>query len=260
MTSKFLLLMAILLPSLSWGAAVSFDMSFSGRDPGITSGAIKFKPSTANNTTGTAITANSNRCLIGVVGFTAVQATMGAVTVTWDADGTPQNLTQIAAVNTGTFGSVYVFGLKNPTAGDLSYTVTWTGGNTVDVSLGGISLYNCDQTTGWNNSGSDTGTGTSAASAVTTTSGDLVVVGHIDQNASTITINAGTGAYTETNMNGNYGAGYQASSSTTSNVSWTLGSSVAWANVKVNVCQSTGCGGGGGGSTAKTLTLLGVGQ
>lgn len=250
--------MALLLPSLSW-AAVTFDVSFSGRDAANVS-PLFFKPTTANNTTAAGITANSNRCLIGIVGFNAVQALMGTVTVTWDALGTPQTMTQITAVNTGTFGSVYIFGLKNPTAGDLQYKVEWTGGNTVDASLGGISLYNCDQTTGWNNSGSDTGTGTSAASAVTTNSGDMVVVGHIDQNATSITINAGTGAYTETAMNGNYAGGYQASSSTTSNVSWTLGSSVAWANVKVNVCQSSGCGGGGGGSTFRTLTLMGVGQ
>lgn len=258
-TSKFLLGLALLLPSASWGAAVTFDSSFSSHDASAVSGGpLIFKPSTGNNTTSAGVAANSNRCLIGVVGFNAVQASMGTVTVTWDVGGTAQNLTQIAAVNTGTFGSIYIFGLKNPTAGDLSYTVTWTGGNTVDVSLGGISLYNCDQTTGWNNAGSDTGTGTNAASAVTTTSGDMAIVAHVNQNATSTTINAGSSAYIETSLNGNYAAGYQASSSTTSNVSWTLGSSVAWANAKINVCQSTGCGGGGS-TPASRMPLLGVG-
>jgi len=261
MTSKVLLLIALLLPSTSWGAAVAVDVAWAGHAANSVSGGLTFKPSAANTQSAAlGIGSNSNRCLIGVAGFNAVQSTMGTVTVTWDVTGTPQTMTQIAAVDTGTFGSIYIFGLKNPTSGNLDYSVSWTGGNTVDASLGGISLYNCDQTTGWNNSGSDTGTGTNAASSVTTTSGDMAVVGHINQNATTTTINAGTSAYTETNMNGNYAAGYQASSGSSANVSWTLGTSVAWANAKVNVCQSTGCGGGGGGSTAKTLTLMGVGK
>lgn len=234
--------------------AVAFDTSFSGRDPGITSGLIKFKPSTANNTTGSPISATANRVMIGIVGFTAVQASMGTVTVTWDVDGTPQALTQIVAVNTGAFGSIYLFGLKSPTSGDLNYTVTWTGGNTVDVSLGAIVFSGCDQTTGWNNASSDTGTGTSAASAVTTTSGDAAVAGHINQNATSTTINAGTSAYTETNMNGNYAGAYALAAGASTNISWTLGSSVAWANAKVNVIQL----GGGGGGGAKKRMLAGL--
>ena len=261
-TSRAVLLLGILLPSISWGAAVTFDASWSARATAATSGgAFSFTPSNSNNTSNaTGVGSNSDRCLIAVMGVTAPQATMGTVTITWDAGGTNQTMTQIAAVDTGAFGAVYIFGLKSPATGNLHYVPTWTGGNTVDVSVGMISLYNCDQTTAWNNTGNDTGTGTSAASSVTSQSGDLVVVGHINQNATTTTINAGTGAYTETNMNGNYAAGYQASSGSSANVSWTLGTSVAWANAKINVCQSTGCGGGAGGSTSQTLMLMGVGK
>ena len=228
--------------------AVTLDTVFAGHDAAVTSGgALHFKPSTANTTTSAGVAANSNRILIGIVGFNAVQSAMGTVTCTWDYTNTPQNMTQIVAVDTGTFGSIYIFGLKNPTAGDLDYTATWTGGNTVDASLGAISLYNCDQTTGWNNSGSDTGTSTSPSSTVTTSNGDFAIVAHVDQNATSVTINAGTSAYIELNLNGNYAGGYQASSSSSSTVSWTLGSSVAWANAKVNVIQF----GGGGGRTTK---------
>ena len=220
--------------------AVTFDSAFAVRDQNITSnGALAFRPSTCNTQTGT-VTANSNRLLIGIVGFNAPQATMGTVAMIWDYTATNQSMTPIIGVDVGTFGSIYLFGLKNPVAGDPVFTATWTGGNTVDVSMAGISLYNCDQTTSWNNSGTDTGTGTNPSSTVTTSSGDMAVVAHIDQNASSIVINLGSSGYIETNINGNYAGGYLASISASSTISWTLGSSVAWAHAKVNVLQVGG--------------------
>lgn len=233
--------------------AATFDSTFEKGVAGGSSSPQSFV-SNAGDVTGT-VTANSDRALIGYAAFDRAKVDVGTVTLTWDLGGTNQVMTEIISVDMSSPGCVYLFGLKNPAAGNLTLQVAWTVSSGQTVTFGAISVYNVDQITGWNNSGSDTGTGTSASSTVTTNSGDLVIVNHINNNASSTTINQGTSAWVETDINENYAQGYKASASGSEAVSWALGSSVAWANVKVNVLQAVS--GPGAGSDS---SLVGVSE
>ena len=232
--------------------AVAFDSSFENYFPGHGFSPASFGSDVGNAQAGS-VGANSNRALFAIVGVNATKATMGTVTATWDPAGTNQSMTLIDSVDVGTFGSVYLFGLKNPTSGSLDLSVAWTFSSAVDIAVGAISVYNVDQTTPWNNGGNNTGTGTSAASTVTSSSGDMAIAGHYNENATSTTINTGTSAWVEPNMNGNTAAGYNASAGASTNIAWTLGSSVNWANVKANAVQ---VGGGGGGAKKRMLAGL----
>lgn len=209
--------------------AATFDSKFQHRAAG-TASPFAFV-SNAGTVTGT-VGSNSNRVLIGVVSFHSNAAAQGTVTMTWDG----VSMTQIGSIaETAGQNIVYVFGLIAPATGNKTLSCGWTGGVSVDTSLGAVSIYNADQTTGWQNTGSDTGTGLSASSTVTTASGNLVVVGHTNNDASSTTTTLGTNAWIETTLSGNHAASYLAAVAGTAVVSWTLGSSVAWANYKVDV-------------------------
>lgn len=217
--------------------AVTFDARFHQKF------SLKSSPasftSNAGTTTGS-VGANSNRVLIGFAHFNDTVANMGTVSMTWAGNA----MTAIGSgANTGGGQSVFMFGLKTDasvTTGAQTLSCSWTGGTTPDTVVGAISFFNCDTTTGWQNAGSDTGSGTSASSAVTSANGNMAVVAHANNNASSTTISAGTAGYTETSLNGNYASGYQASTGASSTVTWTLGSSVGWANVKADVIAASG--------------------
>jgi hypothetical protein len=231
--------------------AVTFDAKF---EKGASGQASPFSfVSNAGTVTGT-VGANSNRILIGYIAFRGLSSS--AVAMTWNG----VSMTAISGASSlGLAGAydIYLFGLINPDTGAQTLSASWTGGSASPVVLGAISVYNADQTTGWQNGGSDTATGTSASSTVTSANGNMAIVGHVNDNASSTTINTGTSAFTDTAFNGNYAMGYNASSGASTTVAWTLGSSVAWANVKVDVIAFSGGGGSASPSTA-SLTLLGV--
>jgi hypothetical protein len=215
------------------GPAVAFDSKF---EKGANSQASPFSfVSNAGTVTGT-VGNNANRVLIGYVAFRTLVTEPSAVAMTWNS----VSMTQIGSkVNFG--GSPYaiwVFGLIAPATGAQTISTSWTGGNVDSVALGAVSLYNGDQTTGWQNSGSDTGTSTAPSSSVTTANGNAVVVCHGNDNASSTVINQGTSAWIEGALNGNYAMAYKLSTTTPETVSWTLGSSVAWGNFKVDVIKA----------------------
>ena len=230
--------------------AVTFDSQF---EKGATGQASPFAyASNAGTVTGT-VGANSNRVLIGYIGFRGLSSS--GVGMTWDGVA----MSAIASASlTGLAGAydIYLFGLIAPNTGNLTLSATWSGGSASPVVLGAISVYNADQSTGWQNGGSDTATGTSASSAVTSANGNMAIVGHLNDNASSTTINTGTSAFTETAFNGNYAMGYSASSGASTTIAWTLGSSVVWGNVKVDVIAAAA--GGASPSSQALLTMLGV--
>lgn len=220
--------------------AVTFDTRFE-------KGANQASPfsfvSNAGTVTGS-VGANSNRVLIGFLALRGIAAS--TATMTWNSVA----MTQIGAVFNDGNTDMYLFGLIAPATGAQTLASTWTGGSGSPVVMGAVSLYNADQTTGWQNNGSDTATGTNASSAVTSASGNMVVVGHANNNASSFDatdLTAGTSAWVDSAFDGNYAMAYRASSGVSTTVTWTLESSVIWANLKVDVIAA-----GGG---AETITL-----
>lgn len=247
---KRLLIVAILLCVPPLHAAVTFDSTFEKHNTGASP--LSFA-SNAGTVSGTVTGANSNRVLMGLVAFFRNGSSVGTVTMTWNA----ASMSQLTHLDNGTLESVYLFGLIAPAGGNNTLSCAWTGTHAGDTYCGAVSLFNADQVTGWQNVGTDTATGTAASSTVTSANGNMAVVGHQNDNANSTTINVGTSAWIDTALNSNSAMGYHASSSGSTVVSWTLGTSVVWMNVKADVIAF---GGGGSPTCTPTLELLGVSQ
>jgi len=221
--------------------AVTFDSTF---EKGINSvGASPFSfVSNAGTVTGS-VGANSNRILIVALCLAREATFWGNKTMKATKGGSLSAMTHIVSTDyaSGTLRSVCLFGMIAPDTGNITLEFSWDSGNSAQtVYMGAISLYNCDQATGWRNNGSDTGTTNSPqpSSIVTTSNGNIAVVAHGDNNASSITLNAGTQAWKDTSFNTNSAMGYMASTGATATIGWDIGSSVAWGQVKVDVMAS----------------------
>lgn len=209
--------------------AVAFDSHF---QKGAVSQSSPFSfVSNAGTVTGTV--GGTNRVLIGLVGFSDTVAHMATVTMTWNS----VSMTQITSVDLSSAnGCIFLFGLINPATGNQTLSCSWTGGVSPSISLGATNFTSADQTTGWNNSGTDTGTGTSASSAITTTNGDMAVAGHVNNDSTSTVIGTGTSDWIDTAEFRNYGQARNPAVGASTTIAWTI-TSVAWANVKVNVMQ-----------------------
>ena len=211
-------------------ALVTFDTTF---ELGWVSGTAKPRAFVSNTgrIAGT-IGVNTNRVLIGVAVFDTIAAILGTVTMTWNS----VSMTPLTSTDFATLRSIYMFGLINPDTGNQTLSVSWTGAtNTFYSYLGAVSVFNADQGTGWQNVGTNTGTSTTPTSVVTTTSGNMAIVGHGNNNATTTNITNGTSAWIDTNGSPNAAQAYLASVSGTDTISWTLGTSVEWANLKADI-------------------------
>ena len=178
--------------------------------------------SNAGDVTGT-VSATADRVMIAFVGATT---SLTSLAVTWD--GTP--LSPIGTPLTFAAGFVhYMFGLINPINGNKTLAASWSSG-AADVVLGAISSTASDQSTGWQNAtNSSLTTSTAPTITIPSASGNLAVAMVIDNNSSSATISgSATSAWNERDLNGNYNAGYLASSSASTIIAWTLGSSVEW--------------------------------
>lgn len=221
----------ILLPSVCV-AAVTFDSRFEKSGSSTTGLSFVSNAGTNPGTVGN----NPNRVLIGVAVFSHAKASMGTVAMTWNS----VSMTAIDSEElSGSNGSVYVFGLIAPDIGNQTLAVTFTGGLSTAIYLGAVSVYNADQSTGWQNVGTDTGTSQAPSSTVTTANGNMAIVSHGDVNASTIVINQGTSAWIDNAVTNNAAQCYVASVGATAICSWTLGTSVNWRNIKLDVIAAS---------------------
>jgi hypothetical protein len=239
-------LLLVLALGSSAQAAVTFDCKM---ESGAGSQASPFSYVSNAATVACTPAATSNRVLIGFVALRAVVSS--SVTMTWNS----VSMTPIGSISNTAGGSydLYLFGLINPASGAQTLSVSWSGGTAGVVVLGGFMLSGADQTTGWQNFASNSATSTAMTSgAITSANGNLVVAATADNDASSASISAGTSDWDERSFQGNYEGGHIASSGASATVSWTLGSSVAWAVTAVDVIAFSG-----GGAAPKRLLLLG---
>jgi hypothetical protein len=238
-------LLLVLALGSSAQAAVTFDSKFEKGSNGSTS-PFAFV-SNAGTVTGT-VGSNSNRVLIGYIAFRGI--TSSAVAMTWNS----VSMTLIGSSSNTAGGQydVYFFGLIAPATGNQTLSGSWTGGSSV-VAMGAVSVYDADQSTGWQNFGSDSGTGSPASSVVTSANGNMAIAAHVNDNGASTAIANGTSAWSEGALDGNYAMGYQVSSGSSTTVGWTFTGAVGWGNLKVDVIAFSG----GGGGTPKRLLLLG---
>jgi hypothetical protein len=243
-----LLLLCLVALARPASAQVTFDCEF---DKGVASQASPFAYASNAGDHSCTPSATSNHLLIcslcGSLGFTAPA-------MTW-AGGAMTSIVGPTSTSTGARTCV-LFGKIANSTGSQTISATWTGGS-MDAELGCAQFSNADQSTGWQNTGSDTGTGTTGSSVVTSANNNMVVAAHADNNGTSTTISAGTTDYLQTGLNGNYAQAHRLSTGASQTITWTWTGSQAWANVKVDVIVF---GGGGGTPGCKNgLLLLGAG-
>lgn len=207
--------------------AVAADFKFEGNGQTVSPASV--------TSTGAGVSASAT-AMIAFMVVNATVAALGTVSATWNA-------VAMTAIGTGvdiTGGaSVWMFGLKSPASGNKVLSLSWTGGGNPQWYLGFATFTGSDTSgTGWNNAGSDTGNSATASSVVTTTSGDMAVVGHGDLDGAP-TLTAGVQDWLDTALTANGGQAHLAASGASTTVTWTLAGG-AWANLKVNVQQSGG--------------------
>lgn len=221
--------------------AASLDTKF---EKGLSTGSAVTSFSFVSNAgTVSGTVGNNNRVLIGFLASNQSIAQLGTVGMTWDGVA----LTAITSRSNGATGSVWLLGLIAPNIGNKTLAATFNNSSGT-FYLGAICVQEADQTTGWQNSGTDTGSGSPASSAVTSASGNFAIAGHDNDNGGSTAISAGTSAWIDTANDTNAAMGYVASSGSTSTITWTYTGSHAWGNVKVDVIA---VGAGGGGRTSK---------
>src|SRR5258706_6881917 len=186
----------------------------------------------ASSTTVAGFTITTANALCVTISFLTLSGTPPtSVTATWDTDGTPQVMTQVAhATSTGL--DAYIFGLLAPTTGSHTLSVTWT--NNANFGIGVVGLTGVTQASlaaAFINASTNTGTGTTASVVVPTSANRGVIGIAVDSDpassasgVSNTTLLLGNGVVV--NNAGDFVSNYQVPSNATSvTLSYTLGSS-----------------------------------
>lgn len=169
------------------------------------------------------------------------------------------SMTSVGSVATAGDRKVYIFAIKGdaniPAGSAQTFSVTFTGA--AGFSGVGILIFNgADQTTGWQNFNSATGTtsgGTGDPSlTITSANGNIVCGCTVDDNASSRTIVNGTSVFQETSGDGNYLCSRRASTTGSTNLSWDLPDGFAWAFAGVDVIAA---GAGNSSSVSPSVSL-----
>lgn len=224
--------------------AVGFDSYFEDGTSGGTS--ISFT-SNAGNVAGS-VAANSNRALV---------VALVARTIATSPSGTWNGVSLGAAVahHSGTsFSDIWLWVLKAPDTGANTLAVSWTGSDT--ATLMAWSLYDVDQTTTYQNIQENEGTSTALATAsISTASGNIVLAAGFDNDSVSGTFD--TGAVSDVRdgrFSGNYHSAHNASSGSSATLSGTLGSSVFWHTVGIDIIAAS-AGGPGSGSDLSAVGM-----
>lgn len=257
-----LVLLLVAAPGLSQ-AAVSFDAAFQDGGTPVASPFAFLSNAPVSGVSG-AIGNNPNRVLVAVFRYHGPGTNAGTVSVTWNsvAMTQPNAGGGVLFINEpSSSDSLFVFFLINPATGANVLAATWTGTAGVGVSLGAVSVFNADQTTGVQNYTTNTGTSTSSTLTVNSASGNMVVAGQVDNDASSIGIDNTNSSppfaavtWTERDLSGNDAGAYNASTGATTTIALTLGSNKDWAMAGVDVIAAAG-----GTPAVPTRSLLGVG-
>lgn len=200
--------------------------------------------SNAGTVTGS-VGVNANRVLIVTVAVSTFTSHLGTITMKATKGGSLTAMTLIQSIDLWSAGarSTYQYGMFAPDTGNITLELSWTSGaSDFTIYIGAVSVYNADQSTGWTNVGIDGSAGTDADSTVTTTAGNMAIVGHHNNNASSTALDTvahdGTSAWIDTAFNTNAAMAYFADDDTSAFIGWNLGSSVDWKNLKVDVISA----------------------
>jgi hypothetical protein len=121
-------------------------------------------------------------------------------TAHWDSTGTNQAMTLLGLVTSGSQGRVALFGLRNPTSGNKTFSTSWT--TTAQCAMFGISFTGVLQTSdalAFPNFNSATGTSTAPSVIITSATNDITV-GVLSAGGSTFSSVNNTSLYTAANF------------------------------------------------------------
>lgn len=228
--------------------AVAFDSFF---EDGVSSGTSISFVSSSGNVAGS-VASNSNRALI-----VALVARNGGIVTSPSGTWNGVSLgTQVDHQSGSSFGDIWWWVLKAPDTGAQTITVSWTGA--VTATLMAWSLYNVDQTTTYNLRTENEATSTALSSgSVSTTNGNMVLAAGFDNDASSGTFDTGgTSDVRDGRFSGNYHGAHTASTGATATISGTLGSSVFWYVLPIDIIAAS-AGGPGSGSD---LSMVGISE
>jgi hypothetical protein len=131
---------------------------------------------------------------------------------------------------------VAIFGLINPAAG--THNITFTVDSTEIGAAGGISFTGADQTTGWHNANTATGTTKYPTVVISSATDEYVVDAMSSRSWGTASAGAGQTAYFS--YTGKPHAGSREVGATSTTMSWTVGDSGdTWAIAGVSVMAAT---------------------
>jgi hypothetical protein len=208
----FAIFLAILLISTSWAAVAHNSNSSTTHDVS--------NPVTSVTDTNMTVGSGSNRALVCLIGTQGLLSVSGTLTVAWDSTGTNQAMTLLASKDASdSSGSVGLWGLLNPTSGNHTFSVTWSGSPPTEIitwcsDYTGVTGF-ANTTTGGAASGVPTIT-------ITTVAGDMSVDGGNVANTGPPTVTGGqtlifsfSGASSDNPFNG-----WQAATGTSNTHSW----------------------------------------
>ena len=261
-TSKFLLVLALLLPSVSWGAVATDAFSYGSCVVGLST------CTTGNTQLTVAHTTNASASNLAVAVFISCGAGGAATapsvsTVTYAGTG----LTQLQSVTPAATRRAYLYGWpsgSSPTTGTNNIVVTLASslltGCDTDAKMFaiGMSVLGSDTSSQYVTSNTNSGTGTTASLVVS--SNPTGSMGFSTGCAGGGVTSSTEGAIDVTDIDTNTGCGTAFGmdvAPTDASWSFTIPSDT-W--VTAGLVFNASGGGGGGGSAARTLMLMGVGQ
>lgn len=236
---RLLTILALLLWATSVEAAVALNVKGEAAANGSPA-----SPRTVSVT----VVANANRVVIGAL---FGSGSHGTTTATFAGN----TMLSLGVVVTGTGRPYELFALKGDASiptGAQTFSATYT--SVPAVSGVGVWVFDgADQTTGWQNPTTNSGTTTPSTITITSANGNMVCAGEVDDNSVGRTLTAGISDWTETAFDGNYLGSHAASSGASTTLSWT-NTNVSWAMNGVDIIAT------GGAACTPTMTLLGVGR
>lgn len=190
---------------------------------------------TSVNYTGITVGSGSNRGLVVTCQWDL--RTVSSPTATWDNGGTNQSMTLLVGPIAATGnGAVAVFGLANPTSGNKTLRVAWTGSSQSSVEA--VAYTGVDQTggaTSFPHATSATGSSTTPSVTVTSATGNAVVAVHSSNAAGSFTSTNNTQLFLDNGFTNTGAAGNRASGAATVAMTATNSASGNWASAGTDV-------------------------
>lgn len=184
--------------------------------------------------TGITVGSGSNRALVFLALFEG--SNPGTITAIWDSAGAHQVMTPLVSISDGANDFIYVFGLRNPTSGNKTLSVSWP--TSTSLSCAAISFTGVNQgsdAAAFPSTNTATATSASTSNTIASSVGDYCVEAMGCQ--STATSNGTQFVFDNNTPTDNLFAQYIAGTAISTTLTNALGGSTIWISAAVDVGQ-----------------------